>query len=40
MLRHLRVTNFAILSDVLLVCPACHGRRYLPEVLDIANETI
>jgi excinuclease ABC subunit A len=23
------------LSDVLLVCPACHGRRYLPEVLDI-----
>src|SRR6185369_13434928 len=23
------------LSDVLLVCPACHGRRYLPEVLDV-----
>ena len=23
------------LSDVLLVCPACHGRRYLPEVLEV-----
>ena len=23
------------LSDVLLVCPACQGRRYLPEVLDV-----
>jgi excinuclease ABC subunit A len=23
------------LSDVLLVCPACHGRRYTPEVLDV-----
>ncbi len=23
------------LSDVLLVCPACHGRRYQPEVLDV-----
>jgi excinuclease ABC subunit A len=23
------------LSDVLLVCPACQGRRYQPEVLDV-----
>ncbi|MCC6764106.1 MAG: excinuclease ABC subunit UvrA [Deltaproteobacteria bacterium] len=23
------------LSDVLLVCPACHGRRYNPDVLEV-----
>ncbi len=23
------------LSDVLLVCPACHGRRYTPDVLEV-----
>src|SRR4029077_15141585 len=23
------------LSDVLLVCPACHGRRYGPDVLEV-----